>query len=266
MKRKSMIALVLTLSMAISWALLPGPAMAQDSLKYSCSNQVFNAFGMEKIEAFTKATGINVDIFRSSSKSATYRLMSGYSDIASTVRSLERPEDSGYKQIPICKDPLAVITKAACGVDNLTSKQVMDIFSGKVRNWKDVGGKDLPILVIVPDPETGANINFRRQAMRHEVITPDFIAYNSTMVIEAVKHFPCGAVSFISGGAAKHSGDMKLLKIDGFAPTDANYPYSQIFYYITKGEPTGKVKQFIDFTFSKTGLDIIQKNGMLPMN
>jgi phosphate transport system substrate-binding protein len=242
-------------------------AMAQDKLSYSCSNQIYHAFDKEKIAAFTKATGIGVDVHTASSQSCLYRLMNDWCDIASTARELERRQvDYGYTQIAICKDPLAVITRKECKVDNLSEQQLQAIFAGEVTNWKEVGGPDLAVFVIVPGRDTAANKNFRRQVMKHKEIDHQFEAYTSTMVLEAVKYFPCGAVSFISQGAAIKYEDIQEIKINGFSPNDKDYPYYQIFYYVTKGEQSATVKKFIDFTFSKESREIITKNGMLPLD
>jgi phosphate transport system substrate-binding protein len=239
---------------------------AQDLLKYSCSNQIFNAFETDKLEAFTKATGIEVDVHTASSFSCVYRLMNGYCDIASTARGLyRRHQDYGYTQIPFTKDPLAVIAHKRCGVQNVTSEQLQDIFSGDITNWKELGGSDLPITIIVPGKDTAANKNFRRQVMKYKEIKHDFMAYDSTMVIEAVKYFPCGTISFISQGAALHHKEIITIQIDGLYPSDINYPYYQTFYYIIRGEPTGHVKKFIDFTFSEQGAQIMRRNGMVPI-
>ncbi len=102
--------------------------------------------------------------------------------------------------------------------------------------------------------------------MKHKDIAHDFMAYDSTMVIEAVKHFPCGTVSFISQGAAMHHKDLKILKIDGLSPNDEDYPYFQVFYFITKKEPDGNLKKFIDFAYSEEGKKIIRTNGMVPIS
>jgi phosphate transport system substrate-binding protein len=239
---------------------------AQESLKYACSNQVFNSFEMDNLKEFTKATGIEVDVHTASSGSCVYRLMNGYCDIASTARALyRRHQDYGYIQIPFARDPLAVIAHERCGVENITSQQLQDIFSGDITNWKELGGSNLPITIIVPGKDTAANKNFRRQVMKHKEIKHDFMAYDSTMVIEAVKYFPCGTVSFISRGAALHHKEIMTIKIDGYYPADKDYPYYQIFYYITRGESTGHVEKFIDFTFSEKGAEIMRRNGMVPI-
>ena len=264
--KKQFIGLILATLLAV-WGLAPGsPAMAEDILKYNCSNQVYKAFAKEKVEQFTKATGVKVTVRTASSGSCVYALMNGYCDIASTARALyRRHQDYGYVEIPFCKDPIAVIANKECGVHDLTEDQLQDIFSGGITNWKEVGGADLPILVIIPSKDTAANKNFRRQVMKHKDIKHDFMAYDSTMVIEAVKYFPCGAVSFISRGAVLHEETIKRIRINGKRPRDPDYPYYQIFNYITKGEPKGPVKQFIDFAFSEKGKEIIVNNGMIPI-
>jgi phosphate transport system substrate-binding protein len=239
---------------------------AQDMLRYSCSNQVFNAFEMDNLEAFTKATGIKVDVHTASSASCVYGLMNGQSDIASIARKLyRRHQDCGCTQIPFARDPLTVIAHKRCGIKNVTSEQLQDIFSGNITNWKELGGSDLPITIIVPGKDSAANKNFRRQVMKHKEIKHDLMAFDSTLVIEAVKYFPCGSISFISHGAALRHKEIVSMKINGYNPTDKEYPYYQVFYYIIQNEPILHAKKFIDFTFSEQGAQILRRNGMVPI-
>ena len=121
-------------------------------------------------------------------------------------------------------------------------------------------------MIVAPGNDTAAHKNFRRQVMKRKDIAHDFMAYDSTMVIEAVKHFPCGTVSFISQGAAMHHKDIKTIKIDGLSPNDEDYPYFQVFYFITKKEPDGNLKKFIEFAYSEEGKKIIRTNGMVPIS
>ena len=267
MKRSGILNLIIVALILGVWAITPvSVGNAEETLKYSCSNQVYEAFEKEKIEAFTHASGIKVDVHTASSGSCVYRLMSDNCDIASTARKLYRRHAVyGYTEIAFSKDPIAVIARKECGIEDLSEEQLQDIFSGDITNWKEVGGSNLPIMIIVPGKDTAAHKNFRRQIMKRKDIAPDFIAYDSIMVIEAVKHFPCGAVSFISQGAATHHKDLRTIKINGYSPADKGYPYYQIFYYVIKGEPSAHVKKFIDFTFSKKGAEIIRKNGMVPV-
>jgi phosphate transport system substrate-binding protein len=241
--------------------------MAQDVLKYSCSKQVYDAFEKEKIAAFTAATGVQVDVKVASSGSCAYRLKIGNCDIASTARKLYRRDQSyGFKEIAFCKDPIAVIARKECNVSSVTEEQLQDIFAGDITNWKEVGGADLPIKIIVPGEDTAAHKNFRRQVMKHKDIAYDFMTYNSTMVIETIKYFPCGAVSFISQGAALHHKEIGTIKINGLAPSDKDYPYFQRFYYIAQDELAGNLKKFVDYTFSDGGKRLIRKYGMIPIS
>lgn len=265
MKRIMICTLALVMAASIG-ILLAGPAQAGDMIRYAGSNQIYKAFDKELIGAFTNATGVQVKAKPSSSGSAFYRLVNGDSDIAAIARKLYRThEDYGYIQIPFCKDPLAVITNCDHCVGNLTESQVQDIFCGDIRNWREVGGADLPIMVVVPGRDTAANKNFRRQIMKHKEISYTFSAYDSTMAIKAVKSLPEGAISFIANGAVVNEKGVKILRIDGKHPVDSEYPYFQVFYYVTKGKPRGSLKAFIDLAFSKTGKKIMQRNGMLPL-
>lgn len=244
-----------------------GTVFAEETLTYSCSNQIYKAFEKENIEAFTKESGINVSVYTASSQSCINRLVHGYSELASTAREMyHRHTDYGYEQIPICRDPLAVIAKKTCQLENISEEDLRGLFSGEIENWKEIGGADLPVMVIIPDENTAANKNFRNLIMKDKEIRHDFITYDSTMVLEAIKHFPCGAISFISRGAAIKYEDIAAIKIDGLSPMDKDYPYFQTFYYVTKGVPTDTVKKFIDFTTTGKGREIILKNGMIPVN
>jgi ABC-type phosphate transport system substrate-binding protein len=60
--------------------------------------------------------------------------------------------------------------------------------------------------------------------------------------------------------------ELKILEIDGLSPTAEDYPYDQIFYFITKKEPEGNLKKFIEFAYSEEGANIIKKNGMVPIS
>ena len=241
------------------------PTHAQETLRYSCSAQIVEAFGAEGLDEFTRETGIKVDLNVSSSAAAVYRLMNGSSDIAGAARGLRfQYKEFGYVETPFCKDPLAVIVNKQCPIDNLTENQLRDIFSGSITNWNEVSGSDKPIIIIVPEKNTAAHRNFVRVAMEGKEIWHDLMSHKSTMVIKAVEHIPW-SLSFISRGAAKGRGDLKIIKINGHSPKDKDYPYHQIFYHVTEGKPIDVVKKFIDFTQSQKGRAIIEKKGMTPI-
>ncbi|MCK5837298.1 MAG: substrate-binding domain-containing protein [Desulfobacula sp.] len=268
MKKAIGMAGVVVVSLWVLWAIVP-PAMATagQGLQYSCSAQVYEAFEGARLKAFTKETGIPIDLFVASSHSCVYRVMQDMSDIASSTRAIyQRHKDHGLLEIPFCKDPLTIITHKAISVDNLSSEQLRQIFSGGITNWKEVGGADVPMIIVVPGNDTGAYKNFMRQVMKHKEIKYDYLTYKSTRVLEAIEGLPAGAISFISRGAQINHLKIKALTIDGKKPGDTNYPYYQIFYLVSKGEPKGSIKAFADFITSEKGRSIILERGMLPIN
>jgi len=264
--KKNYRALLTTLFLLSAWGLVLCPAAAsEEKIEYSCSAQIFEAFETERLDAFTRETGIPVKLYVASSSSSLNRLMNGYSDIASSTRELYyRHQESGYKQIPFCRDPLAVVTHKSNPVSNITSSDLRGIFSGTITNWKDLGGPDQEIVVVVPGRDTGAYKNFLQVVMDRDEITYDLMTYKSTMVIETVQRFPW-AVSFIAQGAVLPSREAKKLQIDGWSPGQEEYPYYQLYSFVTRGEPSGGVKAFIDFAFSEQGRKIAEKRGMRPL-
>jgi len=259
---------LMVISLLVIWSIVPMTlANAGQGLRYSCSAQIYEAFENTRLDAFTKETGISFDLFLAASEACVYRVMQDMTDIASSTRELyQRYKDHGLIEIPFCKDPLAIITHKETPVNALTKRQLRQVFSGQVKNWKEIGGPDLPIILVVPGIETGAHKNFNRLVLQHNVIQYDYLTYKSTRVLEAIESLPLGAISFISRGAQITHTKTKVLSIDGEKPGDKNYPYYQIFYMVSKGEPTGTVKVFVDFIKSDKGKSIILERGMLPID
>lgn len=268
MKKMSLILNVAVIClMVMSGAVLPEMAKSEQlRLQYSCSAQIYEAFENSRLDAFTKESGIQVDLFVASSASCVYRVMQDMTEVASTTRPIyNRHKDYGLVETPFCQDPLAVIVNKSLKIDQLTTEQLRQVFSGNVTNWKELGGPDLPVTLVIPGKDTGAYQNFSQLVMKHKDIQYDYITYTSTRVIDAIEALPAGAISFISRGAQITHPDIKILSIDGTKPGDKAYPYYQIFYLVTKGEPEGTIKLFADFIKSEKGKSIIRKRGMLPI-
>lgn len=248
------------------WAIPFNPvSLAQEKLRYSCSSQVFEALEKERLKTFTKATGIEVDLQVTSSAAAVERLLAGESHIAGIARSGTHPsKEGGMIETPFCKDSLTIIVNAKNRVTNITEEQLRDIFNRKITNWKQVGGKDEAIFLVVPGKHTAAHENFGRMILKGKEIKYDVMTYLSSTAIEAVKRFPT-AISFITQGAIGKAGGIKMVWVNGLSPKDKGYPYVQEFSFITKGNPEGAVKTFVDFALSVKGREIIGRQGMIPV-
>jgi ABC-type phosphate transport system substrate-binding protein len=238
---------------------------ADQVLRYSCSPQIYEAFGEERLTAFTQKTGIKVDLAIHASPVAIDRLMNGLADIVGTAQRLSAVQrDSGYLETACCRDPIAIIVNAECPVTGVSDLQLQDVFSGKTTNWRDLGGPDRPIVVIIPSEQTAAHRNFREQVMGGRPLFYDIMTTKSTMVIDTTRRIPW-SISFTAQGAARLiTHGLKKLKINGLAPEDQDYPYFQIFSFVTRGTPTGIAKKFIEFSLSPEGKDIVRRRGMVP--
>ena len=254
-----------SLLIAVFVVMLSGSTLAKEVLRYSCSAQVYQAFENERLNGFTRKTGVEVELSIYSSYKAFFRLMNGHSDIASMARRLyRRHKEFGFVETPFCKDPLAVIVCAQCPIPDLTEDQLRDIFGGTITNWREVGGPEQPIIVVLPSEKTAAYRNFRRKVMSGREMIFDIMTERSTMVIEVTKHFPW-SISFIAQRAARYrQEDVKIAKVNGLTPMDEGYPYYQVFSFVTKGTPTGLPKKFIDFALSEESKRIMTKRGMVP--
>jgi phosphate transport system substrate-binding protein len=266
MIRKSVLCLLVISALLASagWK-LHSSADANQILRYCSSAQVREAFGMEGLNAFKQETGLELDLFVGSSSSALYRLMNGFCDIASTVERLRfGHQDYGYVEIPFCRAPLIVITNVKTPVRDITREQLSAIFNGTVTSWKELGGPDETIVVVVPDKNSGAYKNFGQLALKRFDVRYDFMAYRSTDVVKLVHRIPW-SISFISQGAHTVDEAIRIIQIDGKRPGDRDYPYHQIFSFVTQGLPAGAALKLVDFAFSEKGQAIMRKNGLDPL-
>ncbi|PZD95650.1 phosphate ABC transporter substrate-binding protein [Paenibacillus sambharensis] len=152
--------------------------------------------------------------------------------------------------------PFAAVVNSNVKVDNLTTKQLQDIFSGKVTNWKDVGGSDAEIVVVNRSFGSGTRVNFQLKALKGS----DFMSKGSNYkevkssgdMKTAVESTP-NAIGYMD--LAYVTSKMTALKIDGVAPTEANvinkkYDVWSYGYYMTSEKPSDATKEFIKYVQS----------------
>ena len=266
MRKRIILFLLAVIPLLLSgWALRSTGAQAQESLRYASSAQVREALGSQGMKAFGDTTGVKVDLFVTTSKGAVERLMKGFADMASTAEPLAPGQETyGYREIPFCRSPIAVIGNARVPVSDITEEQLRGVFTKEITNWKALGGPDEEIVVVVPARETGAFANFSRLALKRMEVKPDFSAPMSTAVVKAVRSIP-GSISFIGIGHVTRDSAIRLISVGGKAPSDPQYPYQQVFAFVTKGEPAGTAKKLIDFAFTDSARAIMKDNGLVPL-
>ena len=170
--------------------------------------------------------------------------------------------------IEIAKDGLVLIVNPDNPVDNLRLDQIRDIYSGIITDWSQVGGVEARINLIAREEGSGTRSAFIDLVMREgEEITPKAIVQDSNgSVMQLVAGDP-NAIGFISLGLV--NDNIKALDIDGIEATAENimnnsYTLARPFLFVTKDEPTGLTKDFIDFILSSDGQEILSSEGLIP--
>jgi phosphate transport system substrate-binding protein len=188
----------------------------------------------------------------------------GTADIGMASRELTDAEKAtGLVGTLIAKDGVAIIVHPNNKVAALTKDQVKKIFTGETTNWKDVGGADASINVFTREEGSGTRDAFQSLVIGSDAkISEKAGVQNSTGAIRTAVSGDPNAVGYISLGDIDQS--VKALTIDGIVPNQATvlddtYKISRPFLYLTKGEPTGLAKAFIDWTLSPEGQAIVSE-------
>lgn len=167
-----------------------------------------------------------------------------------------------------------VVVNKESGITNLTKAQIKDIFSGKVKNWKEVGGKDMEILVIHRPASSGTRATFVEKVLdgKKELENDSIGATQDSngAVLTAMKKnggaISYVALSYMNNEEAKNA--LNLVSIDGKKATvdnikNGNYDFWSWGHMYTKGEANGLAKEFIDFVGSDDNKESIENLGLI---
>lgn len=203
----------------------------------------------------------------------------GRSDIAMASREIKASERSKYsknnfQQFFIGYDGICIIVSKAikdAGIKEITKDQLMNIYAGKVTNWKDLKGPDAEIYAIAREDGSGTRDTFNELIMGSTTAETPGVKTTSMSSAE-VKTAVTGsdnAIGYVGFSYAK-SGDVGVLKYEGISPDVKNiksgsYPLARHLYFYTWGQPTPCAQKFIDFVLSSEGQKIADENGFVPI-
>lgn len=191
----------------------------------------------------------------------------GITDIGMSSKELSQNEKDNITGIEIGKEGIVIAVNNENNISDLTIEQIRDIFNGNIKNWKEVGGKDLPIHVITREEGSGTRSAFESIVMDNTEIKSDAVVQSSTESVKQSVASDPEAIGFVS--LAHMSNDVKALLVESVEPSEktvanGEYELQRPFLFLIKGKETGIVKEFLDWVKSPTGTKIIKEEGIVP--
>lgn len=230
----------------------------------------------------------NITVTGGGSGNGIAALINGNADIAQASREMKQEEIENarrnkidVKEYVVAKDGVSVMVHPDNPVGQLTIDQLADIYTGKITNWKDVGGRDESIVVLSRDKSSGTHVFFLEHVLRKgdqkgtEEFAPSVLMLPTSNAIAGEIKGNTAAIGYVGMGFVEPEKH-KTVKIAGEAdstyvePTVENvlkgsYPIARDLYFYTAGEPKGASKGFIDFVLSDEGQRVVESEEFIPI-
>jgi len=244
--------------------------------------------GQAWAEAFNKLhPRANIAVTGGGSGTGIAALINGTCDIAESSRAVEEKEMKQaeakgikFQEEIVALDGIVVVVHPSNPVKNLTMDQLREIFMSNIKNWKVVGGPDIPIVLLSREVNSGTHIFFKEHVLRRgkrkglEEFSPGALMMPSSYAIaeevanneNAVGYYGLGYISPRQKVIAVAKDDKSPFIEPTVESVRLNtYPISRPLYLYTNGAPAGIIKEFIDFVYSKEGQDIVVKTDFVPI-
>jgi phosphate transport system substrate-binding protein len=258
-----------------------------NSLQIKGSDTMVN-LGQAWAESYMKQNpGTSIAVTGGGSGTGITALLNNTCDIAEVSREMKDSEtklaeSKGFEpnKIIVALDGLAVVVNPANKISELTIDQLGDIFTGKIKNWKELGGRDTKIVLLSREVNSGTHVYFKEHVLRHgkadgkEEFASEALLLSSSQAIADEVSQNVDAIGYYGMGYI--TAKEKALKVakdknsPAISPSMENvmsgaYPISRPLLMYTKNEPKGLVKLFIDYVLSPAGQQVVKKLDFVPV-
>jgi len=218
-------------------------------------------------EYMLKHPGSHIYVQGGGSTAGIQAIRSHAAHIGMSSRSLIGEEKNLYA-VTIARDALAIIVHPRNPVYDLTLDQIRQIFSGKIRNWRDTGGLPHPIVLVTREEGSGTREAFQKMVMEKEEISLESLVQDSNGAIRQVVSGDPNAIGYISLGLVNEK--VKAVRISGVEPNLKNivgghYRLIRPFLFVFNGRPDGEANSFLDFVLSPEAQELLQKEGLVTI-
>ncbi|MDZ8237517.1 MAG: phosphate ABC transporter substrate-binding protein [Nostoc sp. ChiQUE01a] len=217
---------------------------------------------------------VRVDVQTGGSSRGIADARTGVANIGMASRSL-KDEEKDLQAFAIARDGIGIIVHKENSVKSLSNQQVIDIYTGKINNWQQVSGKNAPITVVnKAEGRSTLELFLGYFKLKNSDIKSSVVIGDNQQGIKTVAGNP-NAIGYVSIGTAEFSinnGDpIKLLPLNGIAATTENvkngtFPLSRPLNLVTKTQPQGLNRAFIEFAQSPQVYDIVKKQDFVPVS
>ena len=225
-------------------------------------------------------TDVIIQVTGGGSGTGISALINGSTDICNASRPLKSSEMEKLKErygslgieIPCAKDGITIFLNESNPVSELTIKQLGDMFSGKIRNWKEVGGPDAEIRLYGRENSSGTYVFFQEKVVKGDYAPSCQTLPGTAAVVNAVSKDKYG----IGYGGAAYAQGVKHCKVkkDDKSPAynataesiaKGDYPITRYLYMYMRNRPTGETKAYIDWILSPEGQKVVTEIGYFPV-
>lgn len=219
--------------------------------------------------------GISIYVEGGGTSSGVQSISDATADICTASRTLNPQEvkvlSEKFSSIGlsflVARDGLSIYLHPDNPVKNLTISQLEDIFTGKIINWKEVGGSDIIIEKIVRTPNSGTYTYFKEHVLNGKEYDSNSIVKHTTNSI--IKHISKSENAIGYGGIGYNDG-IRLSNINGISSSEENvrnndYPICRYLYFYTPSQPRGEIQKFINWVMSIKGQKLVKESGYIPI-
>jgi len=175
-------------------------------------------------------------------------------------------------EIACAKDGVTIFLNEANKVNELTLKQLSDIYTGKIRNWKELGGNDAEIRLYGRENSSGTYVYFHDEVVKDDYASTVQSLPGTAAVVNAVKK----DVNGIGYGGAAYAIGVKLAMVKkdaaakGYVPSPEaiaknEYPITRYLYMYLRNRPSGEIKKYVDWILGPEGQSIVTEVGYFPV-
>ena len=281
---------VMGVGACLSLLLCAGSAPAEDlqgSIQIKGSDTMVNLCQAWAETFMAQHPHVNVAVTGGGSGTGIAALIGGTCDLAAASRKMTAKEISAVaaqggapQEMIAALDGLAVVVHPGNPVRQLTLAQLADLFTGKIRNWKELGGPDLAVLLLSREVNSGTHVYFKEHVLAAAAgegpkeFSPDALLLPSSQAIADEVASSSGSIGYYGMGyvnpknavvsVAKTASDAYVAPSED-AVRSGTYPISRPLMLYSRSVPQGAIKAFLDFTVSADGQQVVRRVDFVPI-